>query len=56
MVALASRVDVFTIWITVLLAIGLAVVGRIPRQQAAIAAAIVWLLGALPAMLGALRA
>jgi hypothetical protein len=55
-IALASRVDVFTIWITVLLTIGLAVVGRIPRQQAAIAAAIVWLLGALPAMLGALRA
>jgi hypothetical protein len=56
MIALASRVDVFTIWITVLLAIGLSVVGKIPRQQAAIAAGIVWLLGALPAMLGALRA
>jgi hypothetical protein len=55
MIALASRVDLYTIWVTVLLAIGLSVVGRIPRQQAAIAAAIVWLLGALPAMLGALR-
>ena len=55
MLALASRVDLFTIWITVLLAIGLSVVGKIPRQQAAIAAAIVWLLGAVPALLGALR-
>jgi hypothetical protein len=52
---LASRVDLFTIWVTVLLAIGLHVVGRIPKQQAAIAAAIVWLLGAVPAILGALR-
>jgi hypothetical protein len=54
-VGLASRVDLFTIWVTVLLAIGLHVVGRIPKQQAYIAAAIVWLLGAVPAILGALR-
>lgn len=56
MIALASRVDVFTIWITVLLAIGLHVLGRIPKQQAAIAAAITWVIGALPAVFGALRA
>ena len=55
MIALASRVDLFTIWVTVLLAIGLHVVGRIPKQQAAIAAAITWVVGALPAVLGALR-
>jgi hypothetical protein len=46
-ITLASRVDVFTIWVTVLLAIGLHVVGKIPRQQAAIAAAITWVVGAL---------
>ena len=56
MIALASRVDLFTIWITVLLAIGLHVVGKIPKQQAAIAAGITWVVGALPALLGALRA
>jgi hypothetical protein len=56
MIALASRVDLFTIWVTVLLAIGLHVVGKIPRQQAAIAAAIAWVVGALPAVFGALRA
>ena len=55
MIALVSRVDVFTIWITVLLAIGLHVVGKIPKQQAAIAAAITWVAGALPAVFGALR-
>ena len=53
--ALASRVDPFVIWITVLLAIGLHVVGKIPKQQAYIAAAIVWVVGALPAVFGALR-
>jgi hypothetical protein len=47
MIALAGRVDLFTIWVTVLLAIGLHVVGKIPRQQAAIAAAITWVVGAL---------
>ena len=56
MIALASRVDLFTIWVTVLLAIGLHVVGKIPKQQAAIAAGITWLVGALPAVLGGLRA
>jgi hypothetical protein len=55
MIALASRVDLFTIWVTVLLAIGLHVVGKIPKQQAGIAAGITWLVGALPAVFGALR-
>jgi hypothetical protein len=56
MIALASRVDLFTIWVTVLLAIGIHVVGKIPKQQAAIAALITWVVGALPAVFGALRA
>lgn len=55
LLALIGRVDVFTIWITVLLAIGLAVTGRIPRSRAAIAAALVWLAGALPGVLQAMR-
>jgi hypothetical protein len=55
-IALASRVDLFTIWVTVLLAIGIHVVGKVTKQQAAIIAAIVWVVGALPAVLGALRA
>jgi hypothetical protein len=55
MIALGSRIDLFTIWVTVLLAIGIHVVGRIPKQQAAIVAGITWVVGALPAVLGALR-
>jgi hypothetical protein len=54
-VALALRVDLFTIWITVLLAIGLRVTGRVSGAQAAGVAALVWLVGALPGVLGALR-
>jgi hypothetical protein len=55
LLALIGRIDVFTIWITVLIAIGLAVTGKISRGRAAIAAAIVWLIGALPSVAGALR-
>jgi hypothetical protein len=53
LLALLGRVDVFTIWVTVLLAIGLSVVGRIPRSRAALAGAIVWVLGAIPLLLQA---
>ena len=55
LLALIGRIDLFTIWVTVLVAIGLAVTGKIPRGRAAIAAAVVWLVGALPGVAGALR-
>lgn len=55
LLGLIGRIDVFTIWVTVLIAIGLAVTGKIPRGRAAIAAAIVWLVGALPTLAGALN-
>jgi hypothetical protein len=55
LLGLIGRIDLFTIWITVLIAIGLAVTGKISRGKAAIAAAIVWLVGALPTLAGALR-
>ena len=55
LLALLGRVDLFSIWVTVLLAIGLSVTGRIPRSRAAMAAALVWVLGGLPQLMGALR-
>ena len=55
LLALLGRVDLFTIWVTVLLAIGLSVTGRVPRSRAAMAAVLVWIVGALPALLGAAR-
>jgi hypothetical protein len=53
--ALLARVDIFTIWVTVLLAIGLSVTGKISRQKAAFAAIIVWIIGALPSVYQALQ-
>jgi hypothetical protein len=55
LLAIVGRLDVFTIWLTILLGIGLSVTGKISRSNAMVAAAIVWFLGALPALLGALR-
>ena len=54
--ALLGRVDLVTLWVTVLLAIGIGVMGRLPIGKAAIAGAVMWLIGALPAVWGAVRA
>lgn len=55
LLAVLTRLDVFTIWCTILLAIGLAVVGKIPRSKAMMAAVIVWALSSVFPILGALR-
>ena len=55
LMALLTRVDVFTIWETALLAIGLQVTGKVTKSNAYLAAAIVWFIGALPGIIGALR-
>lgn len=55
LLAIAGRFDLFVLWTTVLLGIGLAVVARIPRSSAMLAAGAVWALAALPALYGALR-
>jgi hypothetical protein len=55
LLAIIGRIDVFTIWVTILLAIGLAVTGKISRGRAAIAGVAIWVIGALPAVAGALR-
>lgn len=52
--ALAGRLDLFALWSTLLLAIGLQVLGRLPRGQSYLAAGLVWLLGAVPVLVGAL--
>jgi hypothetical protein len=55
LLALAERFDLFTIWTTILLAIGFRVVGKLPNGRAYLAATLVWVIGALPALFGALR-
>jgi len=56
LLAIIGRIDVFTLWVTALLAIGLSVTGGIPLRKAAWAAAGIWLVGALPQVLAAIRA
>jgi hypothetical protein len=53
--ALLGRIDVFVIWCTILIAIGIHVLGRVEKSKAFIAAGIVWLLGAVPALYQALK-
>ena len=50
-----GRIDLFTIWVTVLLVIGLAVTGKISRGRAAIAGVVVWFAGALPSLATLIR-
>ncbi len=54
--AVVGHVDLFTIWTAVLIALGLKVTARATTAQAATVAAIVWLIGLVPTLLGALRA
>jgi hypothetical protein len=55
LVQVLNRFDLFTIWVTVLLAIGVYATGRVSKQRAAIAGVLFWIIGGLPAILGAVR-
>lgn len=50
LLSLLGRIDVFTIWVSVLLGIGICVVGKVPREKMLAAAALMWAFGALPAL------
>lgn len=54
--AVVTRLDLFTLWTTVLLALGLKVTGKLTTQKAVIAGIVIWCIGALLPVLGALRA
>lgn len=60
LLALAGRVDIFTVWSSVLIGIGVAVVGKTSRGRILPAAAVIWVIGSVPAfwqiLMGALRA
>lgn len=55
MLAILFRFEVFTIWATILLGIGLHITGKVPKGKAMIAAFIVWAIGSVPTILGAMR-
>ena len=48
LLGVASRFDLFTLWVTALIAIGIAVIGKVPKQRAAIAAILVWAAASIP--------
>ena len=45
---MVGRLDLITIWVTVLLAIGLVVTGKVTKGRAAIFGVIMWIVGSLP--------
>ena len=45
-----GRLDLITIWVTVLLAVGLYVTGKVSKGRATIFGILMWLIGALPAL------
>jgi len=47
---LAGRLDLITIWVTVLLAIGMYVTGRVTKDRAVIFGILIWIVGSLPAL------
>lgn len=50
-----SRISIGTIWATILIAIGLHVIGRIPKQRAYIAAFVLWVVGTAITVATAMR-
>jgi hypothetical protein len=50
LLGLAGRLDLFTLWVTVLIAIGITVVAKLPREKVVAAGVMIWLYGALPSL------
>lgn len=50
LLGLAGRMDVFTLWVTVLLAIGIGVVAKLPKDKVVAAGVMMWMFGALPSL------
>jgi hypothetical protein len=55
LLALATRFDVFVIWTTILLVLGLKVTGRISTEKAVLAGVVMWLLGSIQPLIQMLR-
>jgi hypothetical protein len=55
LLAILGGLDLFTIWVVVLIAIGISVVARVSRSTGAIAAVIVWFVMLLPTLFQAMQ-
>jgi hypothetical protein len=47
---LAGRFDLFTIWVTILLAVGVYVTGKVSKERAVIFGLLIWFIGSLPVL------
>lgn len=47
---LMGRLDLLTLWVTVLLAVGVYVTGKISKERAVIFGILIWIVGSLPAL------
>ena len=47
---LMGRLDLITIWVTILLAIGLYVTGKVSKDRAVVFGFLIWIVGSLPAL------
>ena len=47
---LMGRLDLITIWVTILLAIGLYVTGKVSKERAVVFGILIWIVGGLPAL------
>ena len=52
----AGRFDLITVWVTILLAVGMYVTGKVSKGRAAVFGVLIWVLGALPALRAAFLA
>jgi len=48
LLGLMGRLDLFTIWATILIGIGIAVMGKVPKARGLMFAGIIWLVASLP--------
>jgi hypothetical protein len=55
LLAVLTRFDLLTIWVTVLIGVGYAAAGKLSRERATIAAVVMWLVGSIFPLWGALR-
>lgn len=56
LLSILGRVDLFTLWVTFIIVVGIAVMGRISMARAAMAGVLVWIVGALPGLWGGIQA
>ncbi len=50
-----GRIDLFTLWVTVLLALGIGVMGRLPGSRVLIAGVLMWFVGLVPVLWGVIN-